>query len=119
MSFSAYSFIKNRSAGSEISPEEENEFELYTTQIALENELRATDMLCKSNTAAFYRLSKRVQAHSFDCLQGCIVNMKYNPNRGKKVQSLKNEINEYIKDLGVDYQTAKYLVLNQPSKQKV
>ena len=113
MSFSPYQFVKDRIHGNEISPEEENEFELYTVQMVLENDLKVTQMLLRTNTEAFFKLDKRLQAHSFDCLNGKKIFIPYKKNRTERVDSLRKEIYAYMNEFGMDYNSAKLLVLSK------
>ncbi len=112
MSFSIASFIKNRTRGLDMSPDEESSFEPYLAQVALENDTHlAPELLTETNTEAFFRLSKKLQAHAFDCLYGMAVNIKYNPTRGKRVDALRAKITECMKCNNLDYNTAKQITL--------
>jgi len=116
MSFSPYQFIKDRTRSHAITPEEENEFELYTVQMVLENEPKVTQMLLRTNTDSFFKLDKRLQAHSFDCLNGKKIFIPFKKNRTERIDTLKSEIQGYMSEFGMDYNTAKFLVLSNDRK---
>ena len=111
MKFSVSQFLRNRMAGLPVSVEEEETFEPYLVQVALENDPKMNDILLQTNTKSFFHLTKKQQAHSFDCLQGMRLNMPYNPKRGERVAKLKEEISAYMKEFGMDYNSAKAIVL--------
>lgn len=110
MSFSPTAFLKALSAGVLPSEEDEEQFELFTTQMALENDVSATILREKTNTEAYYKLSKKLQAHSFDSLLGKRIYMSFNPNRNKRIDELKKQIEGYMSEFSLDYQTAKSIV---------
>ena len=111
MKFSVSQFLRHRMAGVPVSAEEEETFEPYLVQVALENDPAVYDCLLKTNTMSFFHLTKKQQAHSFDWLQGMKLNMQYNPKRGERVAKLKEEISAYMKEFGMDYNSAKAIVL--------
>ena len=41
------------------------------------------------------------------------LNMQYNPTRGKRVADIKEEIRAYMKEFGMDYNSAKAIVLEK------
>lgn len=113
MKFSVSQFLKNRMAGLPVTAEEEDEFEPFLVQVALERDPSVNDILLQTNTMSFFHLTKKLQAHAFDCLQGMRLNMQYNPTRGKRVADIKAEITAYMKEFGLDYNSAKAIVLEQ------
>ena len=95
-----------------MSQEEEDSFEPYLVQVALENDIHlSSELLIETNTEAFFHMSKKLQAHAFDSLYGLSVDMRYNPNRGKRVDALRAKIQECMKINKLDYNTAKQLTL--------
>lgn len=100
-------------AGVPVSVEEEEVFEPFLVQVALEREPKVDDILLRTNTQSFFHLTKKLQAHAFDCLQGMRLNMQYNPTRGKRVADIKEEIRAYMKEFGMDYNSAKAIVLEK------
>lgn len=113
MKFSVSQFLRNRMAGVPVSAEEEDVFEPFIVQVALERDPKVDDILLQTNTQSFFHLTKKQQAHAFDCLQGMRLNMQYNPTRGKRVAELKAEIAAYMKEFSMDYNSAKAIVLEQ------
>lgn len=113
MKFSVSQFLRNRMAGVPVSVEEEEVFEPFLVQVALENDPSVNDILLQTNTISFFHLTKKLQAHAFDCLQGMRLNMQYNPTRGKRVADIKEEIRAYMKEFGLDYNSAKAIVLEK------
>lgn len=100
-------------AGVPVSVEEEDCFEPYLVQVALERDPKVDDILLQTNTESFFHLTKKLQTHAFDCLQGMRLNTQYNPTRGKRIASIKAEITAYMKEFGMDYHSAKAIVLEQ------
>ena len=100
-------------AGVPVSVEEEDLFEPFLVQVALEHDPSVNDILLQTNTRSFFHLTKKLQAHAFDCLQGMRLNMQYNPTRGKRVADIKEEIRAYMKEFGMDYNSAKAIVLEK------
>lgn len=113
MKFNVSDFIKKRIRGIPVSVEEDASFEPYLCLVALEREPKLDEILVMVNTERFFRLPKKQQAHSFDFLRGMSVCMRYNPARGKRVASLKEEISAYMKEFSLDYHTAKAIVLGK------
>lgn len=113
MKFSVSQFLRNRMAGVPVSVEEEDVFEPFLVQVALERDPKVDDILLQTNTQSFFHLTKKQQAHAFDCLHGMRLNMQYNPTRGKRVAELKAEIAAYMKEFSMDYNSAKAIVLEQ------